>query len=135
LQKCKAVGMDYYVTKPVDEKLLSSKIVELVVRPINEYKNKKSIITQNMKAIDLSNLRRITESDAESMLEISSLYLEQTPRIIKAMKEILMNKDWKSLEKAVHKIVPSFSIVGIHPDYERMARKVNKLAGSQKKRK
>ncbi len=33
LEKCKAIGMNDHVAKPIDEKLLYNKIVELVIKP------------------------------------------------------------------------------------------------------
>ena len=33
LEKCKAVGMNSHIAKPIDEKLLYNKIVELVIKP------------------------------------------------------------------------------------------------------
>lgn len=133
LNKCQAVGMDDYITKPVDEKLLYSKIVGLVLKPKKEYKKKKRNVIESKKTVDLSNLRRITKSNSDTMLEMISLYLEQTPPIIKVIKESLHNKDWNLLQKSVHKMIPSFSIVGIHEDYEKMARKVIEMAKLQKK--
>lgn len=128
LQKCTAVGMNDYVSKPVDEKLLYSKIVGMVLKPIKPYESEKPITAPDKKIIDMSNLRRLTKSNSETMLEMIELYLEQTPRILKVMKESLANKDWDLLQNAVHKIIPSFSIMGIHPDYEKMAREINELA-------
>ena len=34
VEKCKAVGMNDYVSKPVDEKLLYSKIIKYIKKPI-----------------------------------------------------------------------------------------------------
>jgi len=65
------------------------------------------------------------------MMEMISLYLEQTPPLINEMKLSLSNKDWKLLHTTVHKIIPSFSIMGISVDYENMARKVQEYASSQ----
>jgi CheY-like chemotaxis protein len=132
LQKCTAVGMNDYLAKPVDEKLLYSKIVGLVIKPVKAQESEKISITENKKFVDLSNLRRITKSNTETMLEMISLYLNQTPTIIAAIKESLQNSDWDSLHKAVHKMIPSFSIVGIHPDYEEKARKIIEFARVQK---
>ncbi|MBI9068454.1 MAG: hypothetical protein JEZ09_14255 [Salinivirgaceae bacterium] len=49
-----------------------------------------------------------------------------------AMKEGLDNKDWNALYKAVHKMIPSFSIVGISAKFEDMAKKVQEFASNQK---
>jgi hypothetical protein len=65
------------------------------------------------------------------MMQMISLYLEQTPTLISEMKKSLMNKDWNSLYAAVHKIIPSFSIMGISPDFENMAKQVQEYASRQ----
>jgi PAS domain S-box-containing protein len=132
LKKCKAVGMNDYAAKPVDEKLLYSKIVGLVIKPSKPEENEKPIDIPEKKVIDMTNLRRLTKSNSETLLEMIELYLEQTPRILKAMREGLSKKDWGLLQNAVHKLIPSFSIVGIHHDYEKMARDINELAKLEK---
>ena len=48
------------------------------------------------------------------------------------MKQCLSTKDWNLLSKTVHKLIPSFSIVGISADFENMAKKVQEYAGTQK---
>ena len=65
------------------------------------------------------------------MMEMILLYLEQTPQLISAMKQSLHDKDWPSLQAAVHKMIPSFSIVGISADFENMAKKVQEYAGTR----
>jgi hypothetical protein len=65
------------------------------------------------------------------MMEMISLYLEQTPPLVRAMKTGLQEKDWKTLHAAVHKMIPSFSIMGISVDYENMAKKVQEYANNQ----
>ena len=65
------------------------------------------------------------------MMEMISLYLDQTPPLVQAMKLGLLNRDWKSLQAAVHKIIPSFSIMGIRVDFENMAKKVQEYASTQ----
>ena len=47
------------------------------------------------------------------------------------MKNGFREKDWHSLYSAAHKIIPSFSIMGISPDFENMARKVQEYASTQ----
>ncbi|MDD2412752.1 MAG: hypothetical protein PHR79_07545 [Bacteroidales bacterium] len=65
------------------------------------------------------------------MTEMINLYLEQTPPLVKIMKQGMYDKDWNSIYSAVHKMIPSFSIVGISVDFENMARKVQDFANTQ----
>ncbi len=135
LDKCKAVGMNDYIAKPVDERLLYSKIVGLV---------KKSSLLKNdedtedekshrevQRCINLDYLTHRTKSDPALMMEMISLYLEQTPPLVSLMKESFKNKDWHSLYAAVHKMIPSFSIMGISSDFENMAKRVKEYANTQ----
>jgi hypothetical protein len=66
------------------------------------------------------------------MMEMISLYLEQTPKLVCAMKEGFREKDWHVLYTSVHKLIPSFSIMGISPDVENMAKTVQEFASTQK---
>ena len=86
---------------------------------------------KKIKCIDLAYLIHRTKSNPALMLEMISLYLEQTPPLITAMKKSFEAKDWKSLYAAVHKMIPSFSIMGINPDVENMARKVQEYANTR----
>jgi len=135
LAKCNAVGMNDYISKPVDERLLYSKIISLVKKSnMEEYKANKEDSSSDevkLKCIDLNYLINRTKSNPQLMMEMISLYLEQTPSLITAMKESLELKDWIALHAAVHKIIPSFSIMGISTDFENMAKKVQEYASSQ----
>jgi PAS domain S-box-containing protein len=133
LAKCKKVGMNDYIAKPVDEKLLYSKIVGLVKKPllVNTNLERKSELDKNLRYIDLQYLMHRTKSDPKLMMEMISLYLEQTPPLIIAMKQGMQDKDWSTLHSAVHKMIPSFSIMGISVDFENMAKKVQEFANTR----
>ncbi|HLF53095.1 response regulator [Flavobacterium sp.] len=129
LAKCKAVGMNDYISKPVDERLLYNKIVSLVNKPI--------LISQTAyegnpikkpKCTDLTYLNQRTKSNPKLMMEMISLYLDQTSSLVNTMKQSLEDKTWDLLQAAAHKIIPSFSIVGISKDYEDMAKKIQEYA-------
>ena len=79
---------------------------------------------------NLEYLTQRTKSNKVLMMEMINLYLEQTPPLIIAMKKGLLDRDWPLLYGAVHKMIPSFLIMGIHTDYESMAKKVQDFAGS-----
>jgi PAS domain S-box-containing protein len=132
LAKCKAVGMNDYVSKPIDERVLYSKIVGLVTKPIEPTTSTihESTIEKD-RCINLSYLHKRTKSNPELMMEMISLYLEQTPPLISAMKKSLHDNDWELLSSAIHKIIPSFTIVGINEEYESIAKKVQEYAKEQ----
>lgn len=135
LAKCKAVGMNDYIAKPVDERLLYSKIVGLVKKSVPAPDSENHVMSEientSVKCIDLSYLIRRTKSSPALMMEMISLYLEQTPPLINAMKLSFKNNDWISLHATVHKMIPSFSIMGINSDFEKMAKKIQDYAGAQ----
>lgn len=132
LAKCKAVGMNDYIAKPVDERLLYSKIVGLLKKPANEKLKSPASSSNNaiekIKCIDLGYLHRRTKSNPKLIMEMISLYLAQTPPLITAMKQSLIDKDFDLLEASMHKMIPSFSIMGIHQDFEEIARKIQEYA-------
>ena len=139
LDKCKYVGMNDYIAKPVDERILYSKIVGLVkkaavIETIEKEEKEVEEVVSNIKikrCIDLGYLNIRTKSNPTLMMEMISLYLEQTPPLISAMKKCLEEKNWEGLHTAVHKMIPSFAIVGINVDFENMARKVQDYAIAQ----
>jgi len=135
LAKCRAVGMNDYIAKPVDEKLLYNKIMSLVRKPspvVNiKIEENKPVDTKPKRYTDLDYLTTRTKANPQLMMEMISLYLEQTPPLITVMNESMLNKDWNSLHGAVHKMIPSFSIMGISIDFENMAKKVQEFANNQ----
>ncbi len=130
LAKCKAVGMNDYIAKPVDERLLYSKIAGVVKPPMVIGINKETIegVSKKLKRTNLNYLNRCTKSDPSLMMEMITAYLIQTPALIKTMKQSQKDKDWDSLQAAVHKMIPSFSIMGINADFESMAKKVQEYS-------
>lgn len=134
LAKCKAVGMNDYIAKPVDERLLYSKIISFVKKalPFNEVIENGDNSLNKDKCIDLEYLNKRTRSNPELMMEMISLYLEQTPPLVDTMTKSMREKDWSSLYKAVHKMIPSFAIMGMSQDFENMAKQVQEYAGTQK---
>ncbi|WOK04191.1 ATP-binding protein [Imperialibacter roseus] len=135
LEKCRVVGMDDYISKPVDERLLCSKIVSLVKRPPLLAQDEDVVVQilpgKIVSCIDLTFLNQRTKSDPKLMMEMISLYLEQTPPLISTMKKSFAEKDWTTLYSAVHKMIPSFSIMGIHTDFEKKARALQEFASTQ----
>ncbi len=132
LAKCKSVGMNDYVAKPIDERLLFSKVIKLVNKSLFAKGKEKKEKGQNkiLKCTDLTYISSLTKSNPKLMMEMISLYLEQTTPLINTMKESMKNKNLVLLKDAVHKMIPSFSIVGINKDYENIAKNVQEYAAT-----
>jgi PAS domain S-box-containing protein len=126
LAKCKSVGMNDYIAKPVDERLLYSKILNIVRKSSAKKAKevKKNNVVKTKKYTDLAYLESRTKSNPKLMMEMIDAYLQQTPSIVAAMTESLRNKDWELLRASAHKMVPSFSIMGISTEFEEMAKKI-----------
>jgi PAS domain S-box-containing protein len=131
--KCKAVGMNDYVTKPVDERLLYSKIIGLVKKAnsIVALKTMDIASSKKIKYTNMAYLTQRTKSNPTMMIEIITAYLAQTPTLIREMKQSFYSQDWDMLHTTVHKMIPSFSIMGISNDFESMAKKVMEHARLQ----
>ena len=130
VEKCKAVGMNDYLAKPVDEKLLYSKIVGLIKKQVPPLIQKDRTITPSnkYKYIDLTHVTQLTKAKPKLIMEIISLYLEQTPALLQSMKESYQKKNWNALYSAVHKMLPSFAIIGISKPVEKMAHQIQNAA-------
>jgi two-component system, chemotaxis family, CheB/CheR fusion protein len=143
LEKCKEVGMNDYIAKPVDEKILYSKIISLVKKPAHsalEVKNDKDpakasipVKASVVKCTNLSYLNGITKYNSNLIMEMIEVYLKQTPALVNGMKQALLTKDWGALQAAAHKMVPSFAIMGISNTYETIAKKIQAYKGADTK--
>ncbi|MFV8369695.1 response regulator [Flavobacterium sp. LB2R40] len=135
--KCKTLGMNDYLAKPVDERLLYSKIISVLkkTKPTKLYENleKKETSTTKIKCIDLLYLNQRTKSNPTLMMEMISLYLVQIPPLIDTIKQSLSEKNWSLLGAAAHKIIPSFAIMGMSTKFENMAKKIQEFAIGQEK--
>ena len=133
LAKCKAVGMNDYLAKPVDERLLYSKIIAILKKnkvnaKTNTIVEEKNIEVKKYKYIELSYLKQRTKSNPALMMEMITLYLTQTPVLIETINRGLEDENWLLLSAATHKIIPSFAIVGMNAEYENIAKEIQELA-------
>jgi len=151
LAKCNAAGMNDYIAKPIDEKLLFTKIIGLVKKtPVANEVNVKENgngrqsalahtngkdeagqdngANEKLRCTDMTYLMQHTKSNPNLIMEMISLYLVQTPPLVSAMKQGLQDENWDIVYAAVHKMIPSFSIMGISEEYENMAKKIQEFA-------
>lgn len=128
--KCKEVGMNDYISKPVDERLLYSKLIGLMKKQvvIVQLTKGENLVKDTVKYVDLSYLLKLTKANPKLMSEMISAYLEQTPPLVNTMKKSFIEKDWQLLQATIHKMIPSFAIVGISPEITEIAKRVQEYA-------
>ncbi len=130
LKKCKSAGMNDYISKPLDEKLLYKKILDLVKMPKPVQGTRAE--PERSRITNLAYLKNRTKSNEGLMVEMIGLYLKQTPPLITRMRQGIINKDWSSVYDAAHKMIPSFSIVGMPEEYEIAAKQIQEYSGSKR---
>ena len=125
--------MNDYISKPVDEKLLFIKMIDLLKITLHPKPEK---IVENFEAINdstqytnLAYLKQRIKSDNLLMKEMIRIYLDQTPGLINAMKESLAKNDWLQLKAAAHKLLPSFVIMGFDTKYQHVTKKIQEFDG------
>ncbi|GAA3997811.1 hypothetical protein GCM10022408_05710 [Hymenobacter fastidiosus] len=132
VEKCKAVGMNDYISKPIDDKLLYSKIIKHLkiadhakeaVAPDQDAR----VPAELLPCVNFDYLRRITKSDAR-MAEMIYLYLQEIPQLVQTMKKAIAENEWKALKLATHSIIPTFATMGINPKFEDIAKDLQALA-------
>lgn len=138
LAKCKAVGMNDYIAKPVDERLLYHKIIALVKNSLPPKEISKAKVEKKLgkttipKYTNLDYLKLRTKSNPKMMSEIIAIYLEQTPTLIATMQKSVLDKNYALLSAAAHKIIPSFAIIGMSQEFENKAKQIQEQASAEK---
>ena len=126
LEKCKIFGMNDFVAKPVDDRKLFNKIISLLKKreSVQSNLNIKKNASNTYQFIDMSYLNMITKSNTNLKIEMINLYLKQTPLLISTISNSYHQKDYETLKATIHKLIPSFSIVGIDDEYLELAKKM-----------
>jgi len=132
LEKCKAVGMNDYIAKPVDERILFRKIIGLVKKQLINLDDQSNVVSNHpIKYTKMDYLIKLTKSKPVLMMEMISLYLIQTPPLVVSMNEGYTRRNWDLLQSSVHKMISSFAIMGIDVVYEDVAKKLQSNARNQ----
>jgi hypothetical protein len=52
------------------------------------------------------------------------LYLQEIPQLVQIMKTAIADKDWMTLKRATHSIIPTFATVGMNTEFEDIAKSI-----------
>jgi len=71
--------------------------------------------------IDLSYLNEIAGGDAEFMIEMIDIFIEQTPVYTEQLIVAVKEGDWKTVGDVAHKIKPTLAFMGVNKAKDQMA--------------
>jgi CheY-like chemotaxis protein len=132
VEKCKAVGMNDYISKPIDEKLLYTKIIKYLKKSDQQKNNAMNIngnsATSAGKCTNLTYLQGLTRNNTAMIREMIDVYVEETPQLVQKMKQAIAEKDWESLRIGAHSIIPSFATMGMDKQFEADTKKIQEKA-------
>jgi PAS domain S-box-containing protein len=114
--KCKDQRMDAYVSKPINEKELLSKILLLV--------NKETQKDTMKKICDLNYLHSHGPNNPKFVAEMLQLILTQTPLVMSELKKCLADSDWEGLYGNAHKIKPTLDLIGLPKEIRTIAKQI-----------
>ena len=132
VERCRVVGMNDYIAKPIDDKLLYAKIIKFLKNPgYNRIDAEDALggdlLTPSLTCVNFEYLQRITKSPAR-MTQLIELYLQEIPQLVQTMKQAIEDRDWVNLKLATHSIIPTFSTMGISPEFEDIAKAIQAVA-------
>ncbi len=134
VEKCKAVGMNDYISKPIDEKLLYKKLNRFLKGESSEQappERNVVNITRDVKKphyTDLKYLKDLARNNSNMITEMIHVYLEETPRLIETMKQSLEKKDWTALKIAAHSMIPTFHTMGMGAEVTAVTEAIQEFA-------
>ncbi len=117
-EKCMKAGMDGYISKPFEPENLYKKIVSILNlngNHIAKENNMASPVTQTnpMKHSDLTYLNGLANGKTDFVIQMLSIFIEQTPTVLEKLNEAITNKDWATVRTIVHKMKPSITFTGL----------------------
>jgi len=117
-QKCLEAGANDYVPKPYNISDLRHKMEKWVGNksPVNN--NTQGIMQEtnnnnNESLIDLEYLNQLSEGDDDFSISMLSYFIDNTPTVLREMKQFFDEKDWKNLRNVAHKFKPQLTFMGI----------------------
>ncbi len=122
-QKVNEAGMNDFITKPSEQKIIYEKIVTAISNSKTEFVEKKAeqtttTQTESSESIRKSKLRvrksleDIFDDNLEETLSLISRFLKEIPRTILGINEALFEQDLDTVNKLVHRIKPGYSYMG-----------------------
>lgn len=104
-EKCLAIGMNEYISKPFDAADLFEIINIISTNPIK--------MAETFKHVNVEYLENISEGNNELIIGMIDIFKTQVPEFINEMNECLNTKDWQKLGTIAHRAKSSILMMGI----------------------
>ena len=128
VDKCSEVGMNEYVSKPINETDLLTKIARLVNKTRD---TESSAIATEEKIINLTYLKSHSPNNPKFLADMIAMLLKETPNYIADMKHCIAVEDWEGLHKSAHKIKPSINFLGFPTHISDAAKQMDDYASDK----
>jgi CheY-like chemotaxis protein len=106
-EKCLQMGMNEYITKPINANHLFEIIYRTVKPAVPEKKGVSEAVT------NLNYLKETLNGKKEAIKEMLTYLLKQLPENLSALSEAIDRKEFSSIAKLSHKIKSSVAIMGV----------------------
>ncbi len=107
-EKCLKLGMNDYVSKPIDTDLLFKKMLF-----VTSCSKKTLTMESKEKVIDLCYLFKSVSGKKEPMLELIQIFLDQIPADIALINEAVIKADYLKIKQISHRMKSTVSVMGI----------------------
>ena len=129
VDKCSEVGMNEYVSKPINETDLLNKIARLINK---ETSIENSAIITEEKIINLTYLKSHSPNNPKFLRDMIEMLLKETPHYISEMKHCIATQNWDGLHSSTHKIKPSINFLGFPKHISDAAKEMDDYASDKK---
>ncbi|MGZ3813811.1 MAG: PAS domain S-box protein [Mucilaginibacter sp.] len=111
-EKCIALGMDDYITKPIKEEEFL-KVIDKILKAKDPENNQTTTKMSNEPLYDLSELKAISRGNDTFVTKMASMFCEQTPVMVHEMIKAYHAHDLEKMGSVAHKMKPSFDSLKI----------------------
>ncbi|NRB48151.1 MAG: PAS domain S-box protein [Saprospiraceae bacterium] len=121
-------GMNDFVTKPFSPRILKEQVLKALgfKRPILPKQSKGS--DAKIK-IDLKYLQEFSGGDVYFIRDMLETFMREAPATFVRVQNAFKEENWEGLYKGIHKIKPSFMMLGLQEQYDKAAKAESDVRG------
>lgn len=114
-------GMNDFVTKPFSPRILKEQVLKALgfKRPILPKQNK---VSDNKIKIDLKYLQEFSGGDVYFIRDMLETFMQEAPATFVRVQNEFKEENWEGVYKGIHKIKPSFLMLGLQEQYDKAAK-------------